>query len=85
MIIKPYVINTKLGQLTDDETNEVVDQIIIEYAKGDVCLDELLNSLGIQGMTINDVVKVYAKLFKQVESDKVQRIREGEVVDLTEY
>lgn len=73
-------------KLSDREINEIVEKIEEKYQANDVCLDELLDSTTITGVSVSDTVKIYAILFKKIESDKVQRVRsKKDLVDLAVY
>lgn len=73
-------------KLSDREINEIVEKIEEKYQDNDVCLDELLDSTTITGVSVSDTVKIYAILFKKIESDKVQRVRsKKDLVDLAIY
>lgn len=73
-------------KLSATEINEIVEKVEERYQDNDVCLDELLDSTSITGVSLSDAVKIYAILFKRIESDKVQRVRsKDDLVDLAEY
>lgn len=65
--------------------DDVVEAIIEEHEKHDVIIGENLESLKIHGLTIPEVVKVYAILYGKFEEDRVIRIAEGEEIDLRYY
>lgn len=65
--------------------DDVVQAIIEEHERHDVIIGENLESLKIHGLTIPEVVKVYAILYSKFEEDRVIRIAEGEEIDLRYY
>lgn len=79
-------IETSDGVTFDCEPTieDVVQAIIEEHERYDVIIGENLESLKIHGLTIPEVVKVYAILYNMYEEDKVVRIAEGEEIDLKE-
>lgn len=68
----------------DESVNEAVRQIYELYIVEDVCIGELLENLTIPDMSVANVAKVYAQLYKLIEEDKIVRIAEGETIDVAE-
>lgn len=62
--------------------DDVVEAVIEEHERYDVIIGENLESLKIHGLTIPEVVRVYAILYNKFEEDRVIRIAEGEEIDL---
>lgn len=63
---------------------EAIEKVKELYHEQEVCLDEFLENVSIEGLSINDVVKVYAELFKHIENDRVYRVREeGDIEPIT--
>jgi len=50
---------------------DTVKAIIEEYKRHDICIGELLHSLEIRGLSIQDVVDVFAKVMNIIEGDEV--------------
>jgi hypothetical protein len=82
---KPNVYLETLDGVTFDckpTVDDVVEAIIEEHERHDVIIGENLESLKIHGLTIPEVVRVYAILYGKFEEDRVIRIAEGEEIDL---
>lgn len=60
--------------------DEAFDKIKEIYHSEDICLSELLSTISVTGISINDVVETYANLFYSVEHDEVTHIKEGDPV-----
>lgn len=59
------------------ETIERATELVLEeYKKSDVCIGELFASIEIHGLSVEDVVKVYAELYEQIEGDEICRVDE---------
>ena len=50
---------------------EVIDIIMEEYHAFSVCIGEILDDTEINGLSINDVVDIYAKVIHKVDGDKL--------------
>lgn len=82
---KPNVYLETLDGVTFDckpTIDDMVEAIIEEHERHDVIIGENLESLKIHGLTIPEVVKVYAILYGKFEEDRVIRIAEDEEIDL---
>ena len=63
--------------------DDVVEAIIEEYQTNDVSIGEILSSISVHGLSVEDVVTVYARTCERVEEDKVIRIADGENILLS--
>lgn len=52
------------------------------YTENDVCLGELLAGIKIHGLTVEEVVELYAALYQEIEGEKVER--GGEILGMSE-
>ena len=59
-----------------ESTEQAIELVLKEYKKSDVCIGELFASIEIHGLSVEDVVKVYAKLYEQIEGDEICRVDE---------
>lgn len=85
---EPNVYLETLDGITFDckpTIDDVVEAIIEEHERHDVIIGENLESLKIHGLTIAEVVKVYAILYGKFEEDRVIRIAEDKEIDLRYY
>lgn len=58
-----------------ESKDDVVESILKDYTLYSVCIGELLNSVEIQGLNVQDVVDIFAKVMYIVEEDElVQRM-----------
>ncbi len=73
-----------MKNITTNNIYDAVNQILDEYNKNDVCIQELLNDITITGLNINDTVRVYAILSKILDNDTVVRYAEGDAFNLFE-
>ena len=64
------------------EIDDIVDAIVEEYRSGDVCIGEVLDALTIHGLSIEDTVIVYAKVYEITDGDKVIRVNDEYELDL---
>lgn len=53
------------------DKNDVVEAIIDEYHRNDVCIGELMNQIQVHGLSTQDVVDVFAKVMNIIEGDEV--------------
>lgn len=53
--------------ITVKNNAQAIEFILEEYKNSDVCIGELFVSIEIRGLSIEDVVKVYAELYEQIE------------------
>ena len=54
---------------------EEAEQLIrAEYLTSDVCIGELMEQIQIQGLSITQVVQVYASLYEDIEGDEICRV-----------
>ncbi|MBE6774375.1 MAG: hypothetical protein E7544_09155 [Ruminococcaceae bacterium] len=58
---------------TVDAACKVIKEL---YSINDVCIGELLASVKISGLSVEDTVTVYAKLYQEYEGDEICRIDE---------
>lgn len=71
---------------TMEDITRLVDALEKLYLVSEVCLDEFLNTVGIENISMTDCVAIYGELFKRIEGDTVKRVREQgdeEVIDLS--
>ncbi len=59
-----------------ESVEQAVEFVMEEYKKSDVCIGEMVASIEIQGLSIEDVVKVYVELYEQIEGDEICRVDE---------
>ena len=72
-----------MGEGTDfdcKDKEDVVKAIMEEYHRNDICIGELLYGLEIKGLSIQDVVDVFAKVMHTVEDDKLIQVMEEHAV-----
>lgn len=55
---------------------EAVSCIKKAYIESDVCMGEFLATTEIKGLTIDEVVQVYARLYNEFEGDEICRVDE---------
>lgn len=55
---------------------DAVRKIRNEYFVSDICIGELLAMAEIEGLSVEDVVKVYAELYEDIEGDEICRVDE---------
>ena len=60
------------------DKQDVVEAILEEYRAHDICLGELLEGLEIDGLSVQDVVDIFAKVMHIVEADEVVQYLNGE-------
>ena len=70
---------------------DAFNKIIKEYEKSEVCIEELLDQMEIQGLSVEDNYKLYTKVMNFVENDLFIKIREedkeetyGALIDVVE-
>lgn len=59
-----------------DTVDDAAAKIMQVYKSNDLCIGELFSSIVIQNLSIEEVVKVYAKLYQEIEGDEICRIDE---------
>lgn len=82
METKVYLERMYEGSTVDCEPTieDVVEAIIEEYHANDVSICDILSTISIHGLSVEDVVTVYSMVYKITEGDTVVRIVEGEQV-----
>lgn len=65
-------------------TEDVAEAIVEEYQANDVPIGEILSSISIQGLSVEDVVTVYAKVYERIVGGKVIRLTCGEQINIAE-
>ncbi|WP_018249642.1 hypothetical protein [Orenia marismortui] len=75
LIIHPDIILEK-------DIDKVIEMVLGVYENHNLILDELLSSIELQGLSLNDSVKVYAKLYKQIEDHEVIKLSDEETIKL---
>lgn len=55
-----------------------IDQIKDIYLDSDICMGELLNSLEVHGLSLEEVIRVYARLMAEFEGDIITRTNDEE-------
>lgn len=68
-----------------DSKEDAVDAILEEYRANDVCVGELMNDMIIHGLSIQDVVDVFAVVMYKVENDRLVQHMEDEEVNRWEW
>lgn len=63
------------------DTIAIYEKIIDIYGKRKLCMEDLLNRIEIRGLTINQIVSLYAKLY-QIEDHIVTRITKDSIINL---
>ena len=61
-----------------DSVQNAIDQIKDIYLDSDICMGELLNSLEVHGLSLEEVIRVYARLMAEFESDVITRTNDEE-------
>lgn len=59
-----------------DSVEQAAKLVLEEYKKSNVCIGELFASIEIHGLSVEDVTKVYASLYEQIEGDEICRVDE---------
>lgn len=59
-----------------ENVNDAVSCIKYAYINSDVCMGEFLATAEIKGLTIDEVVQVYARLYNEFEGDEICRVDE---------
>lgn len=59
-----------------ENVERAVELVLEEYQKSDTLIFELFEKLEIHGLPIEDVAKVYAELYEQIEGDEICRVDE---------
>lgn len=67
-----------------DNIDDAVNTIIEEYHRHDVGIADILATVELRGLSVEDTVKVYARVYSIIEEDETYRIADGEKIDLTE-
>lgn len=62
---------TCISVKTIEDACNLVKQV---YKEHDLCLGELFQNLEIQGLSIQEVVKVFSILYHEIENDRVCRV-----------
>ena len=55
---------------------QAICEIREKYKDSNICIGELFASIEIHGLSVEDVVKVYAELYEQIEGDEICRVDE---------
>lgn len=66
----------------ESSVDDVVKAIIEEYQMYEAGIADILGSMVVHGLSVEDVVSVYARVYEIVENDKVIRIADGEEIVL---
>ncbi len=61
--------------------NEVYDQIIEIYQEEKLCMNDLLSSIEIKGLSVKHIASLYAKLFDE-DDDVVIHIKKDDIINL---
>lgn len=67
---------TDMVVIKAESTEQAVELVLEEYKKSDVCIGELFASIELHGLSVEDVVKMYAELYEQIEGDEICRVDE---------
>lgn len=62
--------------ITAESVEQAVELVLEEHKKSDVCIGELFAIIEIHGLSVEDVVRVYAELYEQIEGDEICRVDE---------
>ena len=54
--------------------DEAFDDIIKIYLKEDLCIEELMSSIEVNGLSLEDVFELVVRLYKNIEGDTLIRI-----------
>lgn len=83
---KVYLKRLSEGSTVDCDPNidDVVEAIIKEYHMYDVGISDILASISINGLSVEDVVTVYARVYEIIEEDKVYRVADNEKILLSQ-
>lgn len=55
---------------------DAVRKIKEEYFLADICIGELFAMVEVEGLSVEDVTKVYAELYEDIEGDEICRVDE---------
>lgn len=82
------MVRKKIVILDEDVSHGVeskidcVNSILHEYSKNDICIEEMLYSIEVQGFSIQDVVDIFAKVINTIESDQLLQYKECETLPM---
>lgn len=57
---------------------DCADAIKEEYLRNDVCIGELMDNIEVVGFSIPEIIRIYAKVMKDIENDKLILVKENE-------
>lgn len=69
--------NTFQKILIVNSTEEAIRILLEEYKKSEVTIGEMLANINITGLSVEQVVEVYARLYNLIEGDEVYRMDEN--------
>lgn len=81
----PYIECMDCGVTYTCENNidDIIECIIEEYVRNDVCLAEFLENIAIYGVSIVNTVRIFSRLFNVIEKDScIRHTNEGDDLDL---
>lgn len=67
------------------DKEDAVEAIIEEYKANDICVGELMDGLIIHGLSIQDIVDVFAAVMYRIEEDRVVQYMEDDEVNRWEW
>ncbi len=76
---KKIIITDECIDFDVKDKEDCVNAIIEEYNRNDLCVEELLYSIEIQGFSVQDVVEIFARIINIIESDKLLQYKEESV------
>lgn len=71
MNVKKIIVSDEGVEIEVKDKSNCVEVILEKYKKDDICMDEFLYSIELQGFSIQDVVDIFAKVINIVDSDQV--------------
>ena len=60
-----------------NSTEEAIRILLEEYKKSEVTIGEMLAKINFTGLSVEQVVEVYARLYNLIEGDEVYRMDEN--------
>jgi len=93
---KAEFIDSQLDQIKDikilihpeivhkDDINGTVNLISRIYEEHNINLAELLTSIEVHGLSLEDIVQIYSRLYKQIEGSEVIVVDREESINITQ-
>lgn len=77
--------STSTASAADDDrvieavnVNEAMDKLLQKYRSSDVCLAEMLENTVIEGLTVSEIIRVFAKVSDIVDGDVLMKVNSEE-------